>query len=652
MISEHEQSPELEKENDSGEQYNPTDEERKTLKFIEKTFNKNKKWRGNYDAKWMNNYKMFRGQQWNEQRPSYRHSEVINLIFKAIQSSVPIITDVRPKWEYQAQEPSDREFADLMNEIAEVDWVKNNWLMALTESVYDAHLYGTGLSSLVYNPNKKAMDGDIEFESCDPYAAYPDPNSRDVNKHSCSFIKAEPTDIAVIKRDYPELGKYVKSDMSDAIRNEKTDLDPVFQLRLPIDDTKSMQSSSGNTENLLDNKCLKKIMYCSSDEQIEDPIMENGVQVGSNVRLKYPNGRKLVSAGGVLLEDGPNPYEDGKFPYSRLVNYMLPREFWGISEIEQLEHPQKIFNKLVSFSLDVLTLMGNPIWVVDHESGIDTENLVNSPGLIVEKNKGSEVRREEGVQLQPFVLQMIDRMKEWFTDISGTVETTPPPGVTAAAAIQDIQEAANTRSRLKSRYLDAYLQDLGQMYVSRVVQFRDVPTVVRVTNNLNASKYFKFHVKTVMNNGEPQYNEDGSLQKVAVVQRMGPTGGYMGQQEIPIKGNLDVKVSTGSAMPFMRAKQYRQGLELFDRQIIDQVEMLKLADLPNADIIIERMTGKAQQDAQMQQQQQQQQMAADGQSAQADREHQLNQQSLSNDGKQAVEEQKQQGAIQRANIPV
>jgi len=474
-----------------------------------------------------------------------------------------------------------------MSELSEADWIKNNWLMELTASVYDAHFYGTGFLSLTHNPEAQPMEGDISIESCDPFACYPDPSATDVNKKARSFIKAEPVDIDQIKREYPDVGRFVKSDIVDAIRSEKTELEPIYQLRLPIDETKSMRESGHSMESLLDRKTLKKTIYMLSDDQETD---EQG-----NKRLKFPMGRKIVVAGGVLCEDGPIPYEDKKFPYARLLNYMLPREFWGMGDIEQEESPQKIFNKLISFSLDVLTLMGNPIWIVDDESGVDTDNLVNSPGLIIEKNKNGEVRREAGVDLQPYVLQLVDRMEGWFNGISGAQESSPPPGVTAAAAISDLQEASLTRSRLKSRFLDACLQDLGQMYLSRVLQYRDVPTVVRVTNNQGAQKYFKFHIKQHVDEmGQPVLDERGNPVRSAMVQRMGPDGGYMDQQEIPIKGALDVKVSTGTSMPLMKEKLNRRAMEFFAAGIIDQEEVLKTSEWPNWQSVKERMDAAAQ----------------------------------------------------------
>lgn len=599
LLGEHE--PSQEATSGHAEAYNPDEEERKTIKLVNKTFEKNKRHRKKYDHKWLDNYKFFRGKQWKDQRPSYRHSEVINMVFQNIQSVVPIMTDSRPKVEFSPREPGDMELAQILNDVFESDWERGNWLQELTAGIYDSHFYGHGMYGVEYDDDADFGAGDITFESSDVFHHYPDPNATDVNKKSRNHVIAEPIDIAEAKAEYPEKSKYFKADLIDLLGGDKTALEQI-RYKSPIDNRVTVEGEEAPDTETSD-QCLKITLYCKSDESYEEEGQEADEQTGEmkkifTTKLKYPNGRKIVVISGVLCEDGPMPYDDKKFPFAKLTNYILPREYYGISEVEQLEGPQKTFNKLVSFALDVLTLMGNPIWIVDNDSEVDTDNLFNRPGLVVEKSKGSEVRREEGVQLQPYVLQLIDRMKSWFDGVSGSTDVSRgvrPEGITAASAISELQDAAQTRIRLKSRNLDACLRDIGSLWVSRCFQFNTAPKVYRITQNENAQKYFKMYVNKT---------EDG--QKIVSVRgyTQDPMSGQMVEdaqaKEYQVKGEFDVKVTTGSSLPFAKTQKIQLATTLFDRGAIDELELLKAADYPNYQSVYDQVMQRKQQQAQMQ----------------------------------------------------
>jgi hypothetical protein len=125
-----------------GDNYEPSEQEQKDIRLAEKLFEQHKKAKCKYDENWQRFYSMFRGKQWQEQRPSYRHSEVINLIFREIQSVVPIMLDSRPKFDFLPMEPGDIELAEILNQVCEADWNKYNWLAQLTETVYDSNIHG------------------------------------------------------------------------------------------------------------------------------------------------------------------------------------------------------------------------------------------------------------------------------------------------------------------------------------------------------------------------------------------------------------------------------------------------------------------------------------------------------------------------------
>jgi hypothetical protein len=607
LLSEHEsrESPQ-----GAGADYTPSPDEKKLIKQVERLFDKAKKHRAQYDQEWLDNYHFFRGKQWKEQRPSYRHSEVINFVFRTIQTLVPIQTDARPRFEFLPEEPSDYELSIIMNEASEADWTKKNWQTGLLEVVYDANLYGAGLSEVCVDKRTTA----IKYKSIDPFHCFPDPNATDVNEEAGYFITAVPTDTAKIKKDYPDKKEFIKADLQDMMKGSKTDTTPL-KFRSPVDQKVVLEG--GNSIDLTEKDkallitCWMTPEYCEDDYEEREKVMQDP-ETGAETReyeqiAKFPQGRKVVICNGVLLEDGPNPYEDGKIPFQRYVNYLLPREFWGISEVEQIKGPQKMFNKVFSFALDVLTLMGNPIWLIPTKSGVDPENLVNRPGLNVEYDNDSPPTRQEGVQLQPYVLQIADKLAEWIDSTSGSQDVTrgvQPTGVTAASAITALQESANTRVRLKARIMDGYLQQVGQAWASRLFQFRTAPELFRLTNEQGASKYFRMHVEPTTY-ADPQTGAQVEGKKV-VHQPYLENGQIDPTQakEFQTRAIFDCRVSTGSSLPFNKAEKEQRLLAYFDRQIIDAEEVLKGSEYPNFEAVLARMEQKKMQEAQMAAQQQ------------------------------------------------
>jgi hypothetical protein len=610
FLGEH-QAPEQETAKAGNSTYSPSIEERQAIKLVNSLFDKAKRHRKKYDENWLEYYKFFRGKQWKEQRPTYRHSEVINFIFQAIQSVVPILTDTRPRFEFYPQEPQDTELAKILTDVSASDWERGNWLLKLCENLYDSHIVGAAFGEMCFDPKARLGLGQIDFDTGDPFYCFPDPKAHDINdKRGRFFIYAEPEDIETLRREYPEHRDHFKGDLIDLIQGDKTDLDQV-RYKSPVD-PKTVVEGGSAYEAGHRNQALKITCYLQSDEFVEIEKERRGDDGSALLgpdgqpikyfeqRLKYPNGRRIIVAGGVLVEDGPNPYEDGLIPYARLVNYILPREFWGMSEVEQLKSPQKIFNKLVSYALDVLTLMGNPIWKVGTNSGVDTDNLFNRPGLIVECDDITQVQREEGVALQPYVLQLIDRMAQWFDSISGANDVTRgvrPEGITAASAITSLQEAAQTRIRQKSRNLDAYLQSLGQLYKNRVFQFYSAPRIFRLTNDQNVTQYFKFHIENRPGMDEATGEPDGTTQKIATVRPFTQTeqGGYLESpdaREFLIRGDFDVKVSTGSSLPFAKAEKANLAFKLKEAGALDELELLKAVEYPNAEGVWEAVKAR------------------------------------------------------------
>jgi len=610
LLAEHESREGTANESRDNHMPQMSSEEQKTVKLGMHLWHKSKRHRSKYDKDWINNYKFYRGDQWSRKRPSYLHSEVINFVFQTIQSMVPIMTDARPKPSFLPQDPTDLEFTEVLNDVFESDWQKGNWLQVVAEVIYDAHFYGTSYSSVKFNADGDYGLGRIVYCSEDPLDCYPDPDANDINDEdgkSTSFVTAMPADLEKLRLKYKghKFEAALKSDVDDL--SESTMSKTSAGRRTFVRDTNSelpTVRAFSDEEFGSDARALVITVYMKPSETTEyreDVVAEDsgGISVQFITKKKFPRGRKLVIIGGYLFEDQPHlDNDDGRFPFQKLVNYILPREFYGMSEIEQLASPQKIFNKLISFTLDVLTLMGNPVWLIPTSSGVKPGSFHTAPGMQIPYDGAEPPRRAEGTQLQPYVMQMIDRVENWFNSVAGSSDITrgiTPGSVTAAAAIENLQDAAKTRIRQKMRQLDGYLVQVGSQWVQLALQHYDVPRIFRLTSKEGMDKYFKFHTQAAEDeNGQPLIGDNGDPVRMAVITKF-KTDDALGRmvpdetKKMVIRGGFDVKVSTGSGLPFAKGEKEQRLLQLYTSNVIDRRALLEHIEFPNFEPILQRM---------------------------------------------------------------
>lgn len=562
--------------------------EQAEVKKLMNKFYQFKRNRDRYSRNWIAYYKLFRGQQWSFRRPSWKTSEIINLIWQTIQSQVPLQTDVRPKFTFLAQEPQDIPFAEIINKICDSEWERYNWMMTVQEVILDGYITGSGVSSMTYDPRLFYGMGAPVYKSEEPLYCYPDPECTDVNDtESEAFFKAYPMPTDRLKAKYPKRAHLIKSDIQkDITAKEKYELNRSY-LTEHMSTSMAMPELSYDTEQSNDYSIPKTMVFeCYLKPTEIEEIAEQNEQ-GERLyvaRKKYPNGRYVCIANGMILHDGPLPYEDSEIPFQKYVNYADPRQFWGISEVEQLASPQIILNKILSYTIDVLLYTSNPIWIVDNSADVDTDNLNNIPGSVVEKSPGSEVRRENGPPLNPGFMQVLDRVIGWFNDVAGQSEFSrgeAPGGVTASSAIEQLIAASRTRIRQRMRNLDCYLKNAGRQWLYRVLEHYTAPRVYRMTNKDGSQYFLKFHVDNVE-------KPEGKM-KQATIHQYDEVGNETDVQVLLLTGDLDLRVQSGSDLPFESADKERKALALFDRQIIDAEEVLEQLQYPNREKILQRL---------------------------------------------------------------
>ena len=543
--------------------YTPTDKEKKLCEWVYTKFKQAYVAKAPLMTKWKEYMKAYEGTYFkNDNRPDYKSDQVSNFVFSTIEAIRPIMTDNNPKFLAIPNNPQGQDFSSDVQMALDYEWDREKMATKLPAQLIPMLVYGTAVWFVQWN-GKDGEYGNINVRPVDPFNIFPDPLAEDVD--SAEFIiYATYKNANQIKQQFPKKASAIEGSrisMSELVNNR--------------DESDSQE----------ENQVLILEMWCRDWTTMDEN--EDGEQT-----LKYPKGRVITCLPelGILLDDKKNPYKDGKFPFVLMKNYDVPFKFWGTGEVEQILSPQMYINELTNQIIDNAKNTANMQWIIDKNSGIGQGKLTNRPGLVIRKNPGSEVRRDTPPPMPSYVRETIDVMKADIQDISGVLDSLKgekQTGVVAASAILALQEASQSRIRLKIKIMESNLTELANMVYSRMQQFWKLDRWVRVTDI----------------EGNPTFRQIGT--------------------EV-LSNDFDVKVMAGSTMPvnknammdlMIRLAQTNaeDGLPMVDRKAI--LEYLPLSDKKAITERFEQMVAKQEQ---QQQQMQQQQLAQQQQGMQTE----------------------------------
>ncbi len=605
IISEHESPQSYHPSTQSGE--DQPQEERDLVKKVEEMLSRAKRHRSRYDSSWNYNYDFVcGGRQWPVERARWRFTECVNITWASIMTEIAIQTDSRPKFTYTYQETSDEAFAKALEHVNSSNWEKYKWSTVIHDELFDCKLYHVAHASVEWNPELEYGMGDVDFRNMDPFYCYWDPRASDVNKGRKAryFLYTEPVPTSELKLKYPEKKDKFKPDVtnleikgsySDSINGKAfVNFDPYEPSRIPTTYTKDGNDLFGGEPHTM---LVRLWLRDDALEEIcEEEELENGeVQKNYLLKKKYPKGRYIEMANKCILRDGAPgvlidgkwvEYEDDCFPIARCVNYQYPREYAGENEVTHTRGPQKLVNYIWSYMLDMFKMQSNPVTVVGDAANVDEESITNEPGNIIKATDINQIRRESGTPVTPGSFDLLAQGKSFLDQIQGLQDVSKGAemtGVNSGIMLEGYIEASQTRPRMKNRNLDAFLQDSGELVLKRMLQFYTQPRVFRITNKDGFPENIEFYIPTDAKTGK----------KVAKIRRFtnNPDGTQteLLNKEIEIKGIPDVRVVSGSALPYSKAQKAQTALTYFNAEAIDAEELLKSVDWPNYEAVLKRI---------------------------------------------------------------
>lgn len=532
-----------------------------------------KKYRRNYDKDWEKWYKLYAGQHWDAARPDWKSTPVVNFIFSTIETIIPIMTDSSPEWVVAPQEPSDASIAEVLEAILKKIWVKNDMDLKLPIILRNVMKYGTGFAKVWWKePEIEGKLGDVEISVVDPRHVFPSPGAMEVNDASY-FIYAANMSINQIEAMYPEAkGRIVGG---------------IWEEDLTVNKTITSQSGSGtsavvgpvqSSSNLTDGTGSSASTSWAANDSGGRPIQDRSKLATLVECWHKKDGRAwlTVCANGIVLRNEESPFKHNLFPFVKFVDYAIPSSFWGMGEIQQLERLQDFINKRRGQTQDILRITANPPLIADANSGINPKAMTTRPGTIIYKNPGTQVNWLVPPQLPSALFEVQQMDKADFDAVSGVLDVTQgrkPKGIEAASAINELQEAAQTRMRLKVRNMEGSLRQLGHICVPLVQQFYNDPRVIRLVGG---------------NPREPNflYINQEIVDKRGIAVRIHDISA----------GEFDVSIGVGSTLPVDKTRLFKEMAELYKLGAVDSQAVLENSSLtvPQQIKIIQRMAQQQQ----------------------------------------------------------
>ncbi len=243
--------------------------------------------------------------------------------------------------------------------------------------------------------------------------------------------------------------------------------------------------------------------------------------------LEYWTDDRVIAVANrsVVIRNDENPYHHRKKPFVRLVDVLVPHEFYGIGEIEPIEDLQYELNSLRNQRMDNINILINRMWKVIRGADIDVRQLVSRPGGIIEVDDMDDVQELQMTDLSGNAIENVIEMVRRDMDNADGVydyargETTDRRETATTAAI--LSRAANERFNLKVKLIeDLGMRRLGMLLTQLNQQYIDTEKAIRILGQDGMNFYSlspenirgQFDIMPLGSSVDPITNKENKLQ--------------------------------------------------------------------------------------------------------------------------------------------
>lgn len=294
------------------------------------------------------------------------------------------------------------------------------------------------------------------------------------------------------------------------------------------------------------------IISKGSDDQ-NDAVLVKEVWVKPGTHDLLPKGGVLTVINSKVIQMRDWPYPFPEYPFYK-YNGIPTGGFYSDSTIVDMIPLQKEYNKKRSQAIEIQNTMGKPRLLYPKGS-IDPKRLSSEPGQSVGYTNGYEKPEVmPAAEVPASFVNEIEKLQQEFDDVSGQHEIsrgqTSLSSLTSGTAIAYLQEQDDAKLNFQVASIENACEQLGSHYLILASHKWDDNRLIKTTGRNNT--FEALHWKKGM-----------------------------------LKGNTDVKIQTGSALPYSKAAKQAIVTEMMQNGFLDPQTGLEMMNFGGIDKAVE-----------------------------------------------------------------
>lgn len=315
---------------------------------------------------------------------------------------------------------------------------------------------------------------------------------------------------------------------------------------------RNVNANVSGTQGLLEDSFLQ---LTGTTESRKDSVLMLEVWIKPAVHPMFPEGGMYTILGGEVIQAIKGwPYQHGQYPFIKF-SHVPTGNYYSDCVVSDLIPLQREYNRTRSQIIEAKNRMAKP-QLIAPKGSINAKQITTEPGQVIFYQAGFQPPQPLQLQGLPnYVLEELNRIQMDMDDISGQHEVTKgrvPPGVSAATAISYLQEQDDSKLAHTIDVIEDGMEKLGSQVLNHAIQFWGTDRTIKVVG------------------------KDGSFDAISL----------LGSD---LRGNTDIKVESGSALPTSKAAKQAYIMDLMKMGFVDPQVGLEMLEIGGVDKLFDQL---------------------------------------------------------------